>query len=237
MFQRLRSAMASSGAIQTESTDSTAVVTPAMAVRRERDEEMRIETLRHHFGRDPMREMHEMIAGEPQIFRLDQIAQAHLAFFERLAVGVEQRKAVFVDEFAGLPVAREQDARFFESFADCGRRQRAHFRRPGGRAVHVIAENGIEIAFGGFAAGKDQRAGGEIDLVMAFHHEDFETVGAVADKQNRGCRDRRCGRLGLCVGHVPSLFEDRLASVRRRRQAAASQLLVYSIFVRSVAIL
>ena len=208
-----------------------------MAVRRERYEEMRVEALGHHLGRDPVREMHKMIAGEPQIFLLDQIAQAHLAFFERLAVGVEPCEAMFVDEFAGLPVAREQDARFFESFADRSRGQRAHFGRPGGGAVHVLAEHGIEIAFGGFAAGKDQRAGGEIDLVMPLHHEDFETVGAVADEQNRGCRDRRCGRLGLCIGHVSSLFEDRLASVRCRRQAAASRLLGYSIFVRSVAIL
>ena len=74
-------------------------------------------------------------------------------------------------------------------------------------AVGVVAQRLIAIVFVDLTAGKNEGAGGEIDLVMSLHHEYFDTVCAVPEQQN--CRRRRAVKLvfWLQTSIVPSCFK------------------------------
>ena len=134
-----------------------------------------------------MREGNELVERENEIFRRDQLA-------ERLARGLLRN---FLDASPGekrlrTARARQQHAAFLEGLAHSGDAEGARLviEPMIAAAARVIGRN-REILLVDAAAGEDERAGGEVDLVMAHHHEDFHALGAVAHQQHGRCGARR----------------------------------------------
>src|SRR5580765_3445610 len=104
-----------------------------------------------------------------------------------------------------VDIAREKDSGLLECFADRGGAQRAHRAGPAVTTVREISQSGVVVALVDLAAGKDERAGNEVDLVMALDHEDFKSVRPIADQNDRGGGYRRDGWLLVDVCHGQSL--------------------------------
>ena len=115
------------------------------------------------------------------------------------------------DDGALAALARQQDAAFLEGLAHAGdpELQLAVADLVGTAAAR--AQPGIAVGVLQLAAGKHQRAGEGVDLVMAHHHEDFERRGHVAGlgraHQQHGRRGTRlpvqrrlCSRARLARG-------------------------------------
>src|SRR5216683_847163 len=100
-----------------------------------------------------------------------------------------------IDQRFRFPWTRQQDAAFLKGFAD-RRDPKTQARRvePLAAGIKLRARDDVLIALVDTAAGKHQRAGTKVDLIMAHHHEDLDLAGgAVAQQQDGGRRPRRYG--------------------------------------------
>ena len=115
------------------------------------------------------------------------------------------------DQRAAAARAREQHAALLERLADRGRSR-------GALGIAVAPDRILRLHL---AAGKDQRAGREVNLVVAHHHEHFEAARAVAHEQNggggAGGRDFAAGRGRHSERHGVSGTSRRLARPGRAR--------------------
>ncbi len=152
---------------------------------------MRVEALGHVLRRDPVREMRHLIAGQPQFFRAQHLEQGDLALLQSRTIVFEPFQAFGRDQRLLPRLAREQNARFLERFADGRGDQPLHLPGQSRRAIDEVTQRVIEIPGRNLAAGKDKRARDEIDLVMALHHKHFEPIGGVACDQDGRRRDDR----------------------------------------------
>ena len=98
---------------------------------------------------------------------------------------IQCSEARFAYEFAGILIPRNQDAGFLEGFANGGHRHRLQPGVPDGNSLSKVADLGIEVARRCFAAGKHQRAGSELDLMVSPHHKDLQPRIPITQKENR----------------------------------------------------
>ena len=125
--------------------------------RRGGEEEMRVEALGHGDRRDPMREMGEAVA-----------------IGHQPAVEQHGGEVAFGRRWGAR--GSEQDPAFLPGLADRGDAE---------SQVRVAAgQHGV----GGFdaPARENQGTGGEVDLVVTHHHEDFKPTRPVAQQQDGG---------------------------------------------------
>ena len=91
---------------------------------------------------------------------------------------------------------RQQDTALLEGFADRGDPETQGARvEPLATGIKFRSRDDLLIALVDAAAGKHQRAGVKIDLIMAHHHEDLDLIraGCVAQQQDGGGGTRRDG--------------------------------------------
>src|SRR5690242_7081772 len=97
-----------------------------MANRRRRQEEVGVEALRHVRGRNPMREVDELIERQAKFLLAQHVGQSRLTLVEQRTVVLQFGKTIAADKIAVPSVACQQDAGLFERFAYGTRAQRAH---------------------------------------------------------------------------------------------------------------
>jgi glutamate dehydrogenase (NADP+) len=179
-----------------------AVVHRQLIRRRGGEKEMRVEALGHDRRRDPVRIGRQQIERQNEVF-----VREHVGECAPRRSGDEAGATRAVDKRRRAARAGEQNAAFLEGFADSGDAEGA---RRDVQTVHGGAADGVgsqrRILRIEAAAGKDQRAGGEIDLVVAHHHEDLEPGRAVAQQENRGGQADGGFGHGACL--LPRLLED-----------------------------
>jgi hypothetical protein len=170
--------------------------------RRGGEKEMRVEALGHDRRRDPVRIGRQQIERQNEVF-----VREHVGECAPRRSGDEAGAARAVDKRRRAARAGEQHAAFLEGFANGGD---AEGSGGGVEAVHGGATQRIagDLRVAGIeaAAGEHERAGGEIDLVVAHHHEDLEPGRAVAQQENRGGRADGGFGHGACL--LPRLLED-----------------------------
>ena len=160
--------------------------------------EMRVEAFGQRLGRDPVGERDQRVEPKLEVFRRNDLIEG-AAFVlagdivHPLALQPTRRAAASGKQHAGL----------LESLAH---RRNAH------RALAAVEPGRGDVAIGGIdgAAGKHQRAGGELDLPVALDHENLEPARSVADHQHGG---GEAGKNGF--GHWRALKRER-ASLRGR---------------------
>ncbi len=156
---------------------------------------MSVETLRHEAGGDPVGE------GEEPVDRGDERLAGHERSEGRGAV--ETRHAPGGDEPVPAARTRDQHAAFLERLADRGDLERCERVDAGAQRRGQLGVRRLHPA-----ARKDQRAGGEVDLMMAHDHEGLEARRSVPQEQDgRGGSGRRS------FGHSPP----RSLSLSRKR--------------------
>ena len=105
-----------------------------------------------------------------------------------------------IDQRLRSPGARQQDAALLKGLAD---RRDPEAQGGGIEPLAAGVERGIGddllVALVDAAAGKHQRAGVKVDLIMAHHHEDLDFPGGAVAQQQNGRRVAR--RLGGFGGH------------------------------------
>ncbi len=119
------------------------------------------------------------------------LAQRHA--MARLDLG----RSLAVDQRFRFPRPRHQDAALLERLADRGDAEaERRLVEPLAAGIEFRPRNDLLVTGINAAAGEHQRAGAEIDLIMANHHEDFDFVTggsgcAVTQQEDRGRRTRR----------------------------------------------
>ncbi len=113
--------------------------------------------------------------------------------------GFDRAGALRIDQRARTLRPRQQNAAFLEGLAD--RRDpeaQGVGIEPLAAGKEIAARDDLAIALVDTAAGKHQRAGIEVDFIVADHHEhfDFRPRCAVAQEQ-----DGRCWTRGNDLGH------------------------------------
>ncbi len=146
-------------------------------------EEVGVEALRHEFRCDPMRKRDQKIEREFEFLGLHHFEHGDFAVLKWLAVACAERlESTRVDEIAAPTRPGEQHATLFERLSNRG--DTDGIRISGFRVARGLAAEGVErwcaIASLDFAAGKHECPFGEVDLVMAFDHEDFELLCSIA---------------------------------------------------------
>ena len=147
---------------------------------------MRVEALRHVLGGHPVGEAGERVGREFQVLGLRHLGHGGAVLLQREPPAVpERRQPVRPDERLAAALAGQQHARLLERLAHAGRadRERGVGKRPGAPAAG--AEPGVAVGVLDLAAGKHKRAGGEIDPVVAHHHEDLDALRPVAAEHQR----------------------------------------------------
>ena len=148
---------------------------------------MRVEALGHVLGRDPVGEAGERVGREFKVFRLRHLGHGGAVLLQRQAPALRNgREPVRRHIVLAAPLAGEQHAGFLERLAHAGRpdRQRGVGERLAAAAAG--AQPGIAVRLLHLAAGEHQRAGGEVDAVVAHHHEDLDAARPVAAEHERG---------------------------------------------------
>src|SRR6185503_17683809 len=167
--------------------------------RRGGEEEPGVEPLWHALRRDPVRIGHEFVERQHHAVIGQHLEEADLAVAE---VGAMRRLDIAgapgIDQRLRALRPRQKDAAFLKSFAD---RSDAEAQRglvqPLAARVKLWRRDNLLVALVDTAAAKHQRAGIEVDLIMANHHEDLDFLkrSAVAQQQDGGC-GTRCDGFG-----------------------------------------
>ena len=89
---------------------------------------------------------------------------------------VQRLALVRLQDFSRVGLAAEQQAGFLERLANAGNAEAQGLLAEASATVGALAHNIAGVARVGAAAGEHQRALGEVDLVVAFHHEDFHAL-------------------------------------------------------------
>ena len=117
---------------------------------------------------------------------------------EPVPVRLQRFQALTGDELAAAGFPGEQHAAFLEGLANRCHLHRLHVGICRG-AVEQAIQIRVEICVIRLATGEHEGAGGKVDLVVADHHENLQTVGAVPQHQDgRG----RNGLGGFLVRHL-----------------------------------
>ncbi len=165
-----------------------------------------------------MGEGHEQIAGQFEVCRAQQFTNACLTRVQTIAQGLQRIDFHARYEVMGAALAGQQNPALFEGFAN-GRRAQG---QPG--VVQRVRTPGMGAHFGSIiaridlAARKNQRARGEIDLVMAHHHQHLQVALVLPDEENCG---GGCGNGG--TGRCCHEREPFLCGYRNLRLAACIQ--------------
>ena len=107
--------------------------------------------------------------------------------------GLDLAGAFGIDQRLRSLRPRQQDAAFLEGFADRGDAEtQRRLVEPLAAGIQRGVGDDLLVALVDAAAGKHQRAGIEVDLIMANHHEDFDFAQRprVAQQQDGGRRTR-----------------------------------------------
>ena len=75
-----------------------AIVNRQVVRRRQGQEEVGVESLGHHFRRDPMSKMHQLIAGEHQLLLGGEFRHRELAPVQAVAIGLQRPQALSVHQ-------------------------------------------------------------------------------------------------------------------------------------------
>ena len=132
--------------------------------------------------------MHERVAGQHQLMVTDQLEEAFLAPVDGAAVRIQRFGCGCINQRLSRTtrgrMPRQKHAAFLECLTD-----RRHTGREISTACITVTER--DPVFGGvflmgLAAGKDQRAGGKIDLVMPLDHQHLQIRRVAQQEDCRG---------------------------------------------------
>src|SRR5437660_5979274 len=172
--------------------------------RRGGEEEPGVEPFGHALRRDPVRIGHEFVERQHHSVIGQHLEEADLAVAELGAMRrLDFAGAFGIDQCLRALRPRQKDTAFLEGFADRGDTEAQRgLVEPLAARIQCRGRDDLLVALVDAAAGKHQRAGIEVDLIMADHHEDFDLLGggAVAEQQDGGCGTRGDG-----FGHWTSL--------------------------------
>ena len=153
---------------------------------------MCIEPFRHHGWRNPVPKMHQTVECQHQIVFLDQFQKALLTSINGGAHRIQRFCNVLPDQGRACTArpgrARQDDAGFFIGFSD----RRDPRRLLGARIITIsmIGPGWIAVFFICLAAWKYERARGEVDFIVALHHEHLQVW--LITQQKDGRAQSRC---------------------------------------------
>ena len=144
-----------------------------------------------------MGEAGKRVGREFQVLGLGHLCHGGAVLLQRQAPAFRNGRQPFRPHIlVAAPLAGEQHARLLERLAHAGHPDRQRGVGEFAAAPAAGAEARVSVRVLHLAAGEHQRARGEVDAVVAHHHEDLDAAGPVAAQhQGRG----EPGRDGLAA--------------------------------------
>jgi len=139
-----------------------------------------------------MSELDQQVAGEAKMLARQQVVKARFSLVNAIAPSVELGDMIAADKCLIVRCSSKQNAALLECFSNRGDAVHAEVIL---RPVAEQTQPWVFILRIGLTARKYERAGSEVNLVVAAHHEEFESVLAIANDKH--CGGRQGGGWGL----------------------------------------